>query len=119
MGYISDDGILHYCGRMDNQIKLHGYRIETEDIESNLTALDGISRAAVIPSEKDGKIKSLTAYIIYENDSGSSPDAHSVKEKLRMRLPDYMIPKKIIFVNELPLTPNGKIDRKALKGELK
>ena len=119
LGYISDDGMLHYCGRMDNQIKLHGYRIETEDIESNLTALDGISKAAVIPSEKDGKIKSLTAYIICENDSGSSPDAHSVKEKLRMRLPDYMIPKKIIFVHELPLTPNGKVDRKALKGELK
>ena len=119
LGYISDDGMLHYCGRMDNQIKLHGYRIETEDIESNLTAIDGISKAAVIPSEKDGKIKSLTAYIIYENDSGSSPDAHSVKEKLRMRLPDYMIPKKIIFVHELPLTPNGKVDRKALKGELK
>ena len=119
LGYISDDGMLHYCGRMDNQIKLHGYRIETEDIESNLTALDGISKAAVIPSEKDGKIKSLTAYIICDNDSGSSPDAHSVKEKLRMRLPDYMIPKKIIFVHELPLTPNGKVDRKALKGELK
>lgn len=121
LGYISDDGMLHYCGRIDNQIKLHGYRIEIEDIENNLTALAGISRAAVIPSEKDGKIKSLTAYIACENTAASSPDESSaydaayIKEMLRRRLPDYMIPKKIIFVNELPLTPNGKVDRKALK----
>ena len=53
LGYISDDGMLHYCGRMDNQIKLHGYRIETEDIESNLTAIDGISKAAVRKGRKD------------------------------------------------------------------
>ena len=121
LGYISDDGMLHYCGRIDNQIKLHGYRIEIEDIENNLTALAGISRAAVIPSEKDGKIKSLTAYIACENAAASSTDKSSaydaayIKEMMRRRLPDYMIPKKIIFVNELPLTPNGKVDRKALK----
>ncbi len=141
LGYIDADGMLRYCGRIDNQIKLHGYRIEIEDIENNLTAIEGIDKAAVIPVEKDGKLKSLTAYVTsasrpvsymnasqntsrapgapaYESITGKNITSKSIKDSLRLMLPDYMIPKKIIFVNEIPLTSNSKVDRKALKNAL-
>lgn len=124
LGYLDSDGMLHYCGRIDSQIKLHGYRIEIEDVENNLTALDSISKAAVIPVEKDGRVKSLTACVTLENSeltaaaSGVRPDVRKIKDGLCKRLPDYMIPKKIVFLDEIPLTSNGKADRKALKSML-
>lgn len=117
-GYLKD-GMLYYGGRMDLQIKLHGYRIELGDIESNILKLPGVSRTAVIPNIRDGKVKSLAAFTVCQEPvTDSFAKSQELKKLLREYLPDYMIPKKFIFLPELPVTPNGKADRKALGGML-
>jgi D-alanine--poly(phosphoribitol) ligase subunit 1 len=105
-----ENGQLYCMGRKDFQIKLHGYRIEPGDIEQNLTALPEIRQAVVLPVEKDGRVKSLTAYVVADTD-----DVRSIKEKLRERLPKYMIPKKIVLLESMPVNSNGKADRKQLR----
>ena len=118
-GYLKD-GYLFYQGRIDLQIKLHGYRIELEDVENNLMKLSGVERAAVIPIEKDGKIASLTAFIIPDKMPESSFKAgQALRGEAKSFLPEYMIPKKFVFLEELPMTNNGKADRKALLAYLK
>ena len=118
-GYLKD-GQLFYQGRIDLQIKLHGYRIELEDVENNLMKLRGVERAAVIPIEKEGKIVSLTAFIIPEEMPESSFKAgQALRAEARSFLPEYMIPKKFVFLEELPMTNNGKADRRALLAYLK
>ena len=115
-GYLKE-GCLYYCGRIDLQVKLHGYRIELGDIENNLCRLSAVKNAVVLPNERGGKISSLTAYIVLEPAFGDpeEPDpAGKIRKALSGFLPDYMIPKKIIFVDEIPMTPNGKADRKKL-----
>ncbi|MCB6607649.1 D-alanine--poly(phosphoribitol) ligase subunit DltA [[Clostridium] symbiosum] len=111
------DGQLFYCGRIDLQIKLHGYRIEIEDIESNIMKLSGVEKAALLPVYKDGQVRSLTAFVVAKD---KIEDSFSAAQKLRIELksyiPDYMIPKKIVFLEKLPMTNNGKVDRKALEG---
>ncbi len=64
-GYLND-GELFYCGRIDLQIKLHGYRIELGDIESHLLKLSGIKNAAAVANMRDGKAKSITAFLVME-----------------------------------------------------
>lgn len=112
------NNMLYYCGRIDLQIKLHGYRIEIEDIENNLMKIDGVIQTAVVPKYKDNKVNSLAAFIIYKGYNNNDFETGiKIKNELKSFLPEYMIPKKIIFMNKLPRTNNGKIDRKAL-GEL-
>ena len=116
-GYI-EGGMLYYSGRMDNQIKLHGYRIELGDIEANLIQVDGIEDAVVLPKKKDGQIKSLTAFVTGSVPCQSDGDfaaSKYIKSFLTEKLPHYMIPKKIKFIDEMPLTNNGKKDRKRLE----
>lgn len=108
-GYLLN-GMLYYCGRMDLQIKLHGYRIELEDIENNILRLPRIRQAVVVPNVKKGAVKSLTAYIVSTETEGN------IKNALAKLLPHYMIPKKIILMEKLPVTNNGKTDRKLLGG---
>lgn len=117
-GYFKD-GQLFYCGRIDLQIKLHGYRIELEDIENNLMKLKGVKNAVVIPVKKDGIIESLTAFVIpgFKVESGLKSMV-ALKKELAEFLPPYMIPKKIIFKDEIPMTNNGKVNRKKLMEEL-
>ncbi|RDU22267.1 D-alanine--poly(phosphoribitol) ligase subunit 1 [Anaerosacchariphilus polymeriproducens] len=115
-GYLKQ-GMLYYCGRIDLQIKLHGYRIELEDIEWNMQKLSDISNVVVLPNEKDGKVKSLTAFVSYRKEVDQPfKVSQQIKKQLKEFLPDYMIPKKIIFLDQIPLTNNGKADRKALEG---
>ena len=82
--------------------------------------LSGVERAAVIPIEKDGKIASLTAFIIPDKMPESSFKAgQALRGEAKSFLPEYMIPKKFVFLEELPMTNNGKADRKALLAYLK
>ncbi len=110
------DGLLYYKGRLDRQIKFHGYRIELGDVEANLMELPGVSMAAVVTPKKDGKIRFLAAFVSAEQ--GAELDRKSIRQMLKERLPDYMIPKRIFVEESLPLTGNGKIDRKSLEARL-
>lgn len=117
------NGMLYYCGRIDLQVKLHGYRIELEDIESNICKLSEVEQAVVVPNSRGGKVSSLTAYIVKR--AGDRPDTAAgereetarLREALRAYLPDYMIPKKMVFLSQIPMTNNGKADRKALAAQ--
>lgn len=116
-GYFAEDGMLYYSGRIDLQIKFHGYRIELGDIEKNLVSIDDVSAAAVLPKSAEGRIRHLVAFLVAPNLTGEYSDRKAIKEQLKVKLPDYMVPKKIVFVEKMPLTDNGKIDRKKL-GEM-
>lgn len=115
-GHYGDDGMLYCDGRLDRQIKLHGYRMELGDIEENLAAIDGITAAAVIPISRNGKIDSLTAFVTKTDEIADDYSGRKfVRTAASERLPAYMIPKRIRFIGQMPLTANGKIDRKALE----
>jgi D-alanine--poly(phosphoribitol) ligase subunit 1 len=114
------DGMLFFDGRKDTQVKLHGYRVELGDVESNLRALPGIRDAVVIPSMKHGRPDSLTAFIILSK-KNPMPDFQATLElrsKLAERVPSYMIPRKFQLVEAFPLTANGKADRRKLAEQL-
>lgn len=113
-GYMVD-GMLFYSGRMDLQIKLNGYRIEIADIEQNLMKIEHVKHAVVMPNYKDGKIKNLTAVIVYGGDTTQRFQVgQAIAKDLKMLVPDYMVPKKYVFIDTMPTTNNGKADRKAL-----
>lgn len=117
-GYYKD-GFLFYCGRLDLQIKLHGYRIEIEDIESNLLNVSDIEKAVVMPEYIDGEVNSLTAYVVPKNEVISTlKERRRIREELKKYIPEYMIPRKFVFRESLPVTANGKVDRKKLEAEL-
>lgn len=103
------DGNIEFIGRIDNQIKLRGFRIELGEIESVLLQYRAV-KEAIVTVHKTENNQSLIAYL-----TGITPDlSPQLKNYLKTRLPDYMIPAQIMVLDELPLTPNGKIDRKAL-----
>jgi len=119
MGHFQD-GLLFFDGRLDFQIKLHGYRIEIGDIEANLCALSSVQDAVVIPAVKNGQTEYLAAFIILKDRiSGSDfENLRSLKRELGQRLPDYMLPRKFIFLTRFPMTTNGKADRRKLAEDL-
>ncbi len=106
------DGSLEFLGRVDQQVKLHGFRIEPGEIESVLREHQAIRDAVVMIREDGAGEKRLVAYLIADRDA--TPSVTSVREHLRERLPVYMLPSSWIFLADFPLTPNGKVDRKSL-----
>jgi D-alanine--poly(phosphoribitol) ligase subunit 1 len=114
------DGMLFFEGRMDNQIKLHGYRIELADVEANLLAVPGVRDAVVLPVMKQGMADSLAAFVILnERPPGSDFQVSTaLKTRLAERLPAYMIPRKFHFLETFPMNTNGKADRRKLAESL-
>jgi D-alanine--poly(phosphoribitol) ligase subunit 1 len=110
------DGLIFFEGRMDGQIKLHGYRIEIGDIESHLRSLPQIADAVVLVAEKNGKPDSLAGFVVLrERGAGSDFDISlRFKKLLAERLPSYMVPRKFWFLEAFPMTANGKADRRKL-----
>lgn len=114
-GYMQD-GWLFYCGRLDLQVKLHGYRIEVEDVEENLMRVQGVLQAVVFPVCEEGKAKYLQAVCVYGKPVGSGRQLQrQVKEEMAQFVPEYMVPRKIQFVDRIPVTVNGKADRKKIQ----
>ncbi|HVH11510.1 MAG TPA: non-ribosomal peptide synthetase, partial [Longimicrobium sp.] len=105
------DGQIEYLGRLDEQVKLRGYRIEVGEIESALLAHPGLAQAAVL-LRTDGGVPRLVAYTASE--SASAPSAAELRAHLRERVPDYMVPSAFVAMDVLPLSQNGKVDRKSL-----
>ena len=115
-----DHGLLFFDGRRDNQVKLHGYRIELGDIESNLLALPSVLDAVVIPFLKDGRPNFLVAFVILK-DPPSAVDfefTRQFKRTLGAHIPAYMLPRKFVFMDKFPMTVNGKADRRKLAESL-
>jgi len=106
------DGELEYLGRMDEQLKLRGYRLEPGEVEAALTAVAGITQAAVGVRERADGDRRLVAW--YATADGAARDADSLRAALRDWLPDYAIPVHYHWLAALPLTANGKVDRRAL-----
>lgn len=101
------DGALDYLGRLDTQVKLRGQRIELGEIEALLRATDGVRDAVVIVRDER-----LVGYVACATPAGF--DAAAQIERLRARLPAYMVPAQLVALDALPVTPNGKCDRRAL-----
>ena len=104
------DGRAEYLGRIGRQVKIRGFRIELEEIEAVLANHPAIRSSAVVVRETLGE-RSLAAFIV---PAGEAPPADQIRELLRARLPEYMVPAAITSLPSLPLTFNGKIDRLAL-----
>jgi D-alanine--poly(phosphoribitol) ligase subunit 1 len=114
------DDLLFFEGRIDEQIKLSGYRIELGDVETNLRKLATVRDAVVIPVIKNGAAQSLTAFtVLSERDETSDFKlTHKIRTQLGERLPAYMLPRKFVFLDAFPMTANGKVDRAALARSL-
>ncbi|MGH3971719.1 MAG: amino acid adenylation domain-containing protein [Pseudonocardiaceae bacterium] len=103
------DGDLEFVSRVHDQIKIRGFRIEPKEIETVLTAHPDVTQAAVIAREDQPDDKRLVAYVVTAN-GGNGCQSDSLREYLRQRLPNYMIPTALIMLDALPVTPNGKLD---------
>ncbi|MEN2438711.1 plipastatin non-ribosomal peptide synthetase PpsC [Bacillus sp. JR_21] len=104
------DGTIEYVGRIDDQVKVRGYRVELGEIETALRQIDGVKEAAVLARTAQTGSKELFGYISVK----AGTDAEQVRSLLARSLPNYMIPAYIIEMETLPLTSNGKLNRKAL-----
>ncbi len=102
-------GQLHYLGRVDQQVKLRGYRIEPGEVEAALLAQPGVAEAAVLASAGPAGELRLVAYL-----APATLELAAVAAALAAVLPAYMLPSAWVALDRLPLTPNGKLDRKAL-----
>ncbi len=106
------DGTLEFLGRIDDQVKVRGYRVELGEIEATLADHSGVKSCVVLAREDEPGDKQLVGYVVpSENES---PTVEELRQFLRQRLPDYMVPAQFVFLKSFSLTPNGKIDRKAL-----
>ena len=99
------DGVLEYLGRLDQQVKLRGFRVEPEEIEARLLALDGIAQAVVL-------VRNATLIGYYT--ASRALDEQDVKAALAAELPEYMVPAQLMRLDAMPLSPSGKLDRRAL-----
>ncbi len=107
-----DQGLIRFLGRVDNQVKVSGFRIEPGEIESVLTEHPAVSQALVLATEGSNGDRRLVVYFV--TNGGPAASGEELKGYLQERLPSFMVPSAWIRLDELPLTPNGKVDRAAL-----
>lgn len=105
------DGNLEFLGRLDDQVKIKGYRVELDEISAALCRHAAVREAVVVAREESPGRKQLVAYVVPEREA---PATDQLRDYLRQKLPEYMLPGAFVVLGEMPLTPNGKIDRRAL-----
>ena len=113
VGRYLPDGRIEYISRADHQVKIRGFRIELGEIETQLASHPLVRECVVVAREDHPGIKFLAAYVVAQN-PGEAPDADPLRDYLKQRLPDYMVPTGWLVLERLPLSANGKVDRKAL-----
>ncbi|NTY86598.1 amino acid adenylation domain-containing protein [Serratia fonticola] len=115
LGWQRADGAIIYAGRVDNQIKLQGYRIEVEEIETQLLNSGQLSAAVVCVIRKEGDEAYLTAFIVPKK--AHDFDSNALFDSLRQSLPPYMLP-RLQVMKALPINENGKADRALLLSQI-
>jgi amino acid adenylation domain-containing protein len=106
------DGNIEYIGRIDHQVKIRGFRIELGEIEAALNQHPSVQETIVLAREDHIGDKRLAAYIVPHQ--GQAPITSELRNFLKKKLPNYMIPSSFTILDALPLTPNGKVDRQSL-----
>jgi surfactin family lipopeptide synthetase A len=106
------DGNLELLGRLDEQVKIRGFRIELEEISSVMAEHPSVRQAVAVLREDTPHSPELVAYVVPWTNEGF--DGSALRQFLKQRLPEVMVPSKIVTLERLPLTPNGKLDRHAL-----
>ncbi len=107
------DGNIEFLGRIDHQVKIRGFRIELGEIEAVLSQHPAITDLVVMAREDQPGDKRLVAYVVVSA-GGHPPTINNLRNFLREKLPEYMVPSAIVFLDLIPLTQNGKVDRRAL-----
>ncbi|MBL6449316.1 amino acid adenylation domain-containing protein [Fulvivirga sp. 29W222] len=106
---LNKDSQLEFIGRIDDQVKIKGNRIELGEISQVLSTIEGIDSAAVVVRKSDDGEPYLCAYLV-----GSEMPVQDIRKQLSTNLPEYMLPAYYIFLDDIPLTPNGKLNRNLL-----
>jgi amino acid adenylation domain-containing protein len=112
LGRYRPDGLIEFLGRLDNQVKIAGHRIELGEIEAVLDTHPGVRQSVVNARQTTGGIR-LAAYVVAAAGM-PEPTTEALRRHLAERIPDYMIPRDVVFLEKFPQTPSGKVDRKAL-----
>jgi amino acid adenylation domain-containing protein len=112
LGRYWNDGAIEFLGRSDRQVKVRGYRIELAEIEHHLTSHPQVKHAIIIVREDKVDDVRLVAYLLYREKKG--PETKELREYLRRKLPDYMIPSTFVSLDSIPLLPNNKANVNAL-----
>ena len=109
------DGCFHHLGRTDNQVKIMGHRVELEEVDKHLRdACACESALAVAWPVQHGTAQGIVAFV-----AGSDLSVSEIRAGMKKRVPEYMIPRQVRFIDTLPLSSNGKFDRNALVEMLK
>ncbi len=104
-------GVLEYLGRIDNQVKIKGFRIELDEVQAILSACAGVRECVVLAREDATTERRLVAYCVCDQ---TVDDVEELRKLMKLKVPDYMVPSTFIRMDSLPLTTNGKVDRNAL-----
>jgi acyl-CoA synthetase (AMP-forming)/AMP-acid ligase II len=114
LGMRDASGVFHCLGRIDNQIKVLGHRVELEEIDAHLREVSGHALASAVAWPLDNGVAGGIVTFV----GAAVVDEAAVVSALRLRLPAYMLPSRVIALEDMPINASGKVDRRALRGWL-
>jgi amino acid adenylation domain-containing protein len=109
---------IEFLGRRDRQVKIRGHRVELEEVERVLRACDGVGQAYAFAIGSRADERSLVAAVVL-NGGGAGGVAHAVREEASRMAPDYVVPDRIVVLDDVPIGPTGKADREAIEAQLR
>lgn len=113
LGRRRPDGVIEFVGRVDDQVKVNGFRIEPKEVEAALLALPGVRDAGTVAAASPDGGKQLISYVVAE--PGHHADPSGLRSALAATLPGHLVPSRVVLVDALPRTPSGKLDRGRLR----
>lgn len=121
-GFMDQDGLLHFVGRLDRQVKIRGHRVEPEEVEDAARRVSGVRECAVVPvaGEDGGHERLALFYTSPDSDAGGPRDVtpRALRRALKSTLPRHLVPELVLRRTRLPVTAHGKLDRASLLAEL-